>query len=68
MSDHETHNRIVPELFRRLIKETADEDECMVALESVVLGVMKFYRPNPKQAAEYLDIMTMAVIERMGTP
>lgn len=66
MSDHETHNRIVPEIFMRLVKETANEDECMVALESVILGVMKFYRPNPKHAAEYLDIMTMGVIERLG--
>ncbi len=59
------HNRLAPDLLIRLIKETEDEAAAMVVLESVILGVMLYYRPNPRSAAEYLDSMTAAVIERM---
>ena len=61
----ETHNRLVPELVERLIRETGSETDAMVALESIVLGVMLFYRPKPRHAGEFLDIMTTAVIDRM---
>ena len=37
----------------------------MVALESVVLGIMMFYRPKPREAGEFLDTMTAAIIERL---
>lgn len=61
----ESHNRIVPEIVTRLIKETDGESDCLVALESIVLGVMLFYRPNPRHAGEIMDNLTAAVIERM---
>ena len=61
----ESHNKLVPELLIRLVKETDGESDCMVALESLILGVMLFYRPKPLHAGEFLDSMTAAVIERM---
>lgn len=66
MSGPETHNRLAPELLKRLISETEGESAAMVVLESIILGVMLYYRPNVRHAAEYLDSMTTAVIERMG--
>jgi hypothetical protein len=59
------HNRLVPELITRLVKETDGESDAMVALESLIFGVMLFYRPKPSDAAEYLDMMTVQVLERM---
>ena len=61
----ESHNRIAPQIVRQLITESDGESDCMVALESVVLGVMLYYRPNPRHAGEFLDSMTTAIIERM---
>lgn len=29
------------------------------------LGVMLYYRPNPRHAGEFMDSMTAAVIDRM---
>jgi hypothetical protein len=60
------HNALAPILVADIIKGTASEADAMVLLESVVLGVMLFYRPNPKHAGEFLDSMTAAVIERMA--
>jgi hypothetical protein len=65
MTPSETHNRLAPELVKRLVSETDGESGAMVVLESVVLGVMLYYRPDPRHAAEFLDSMTAAVIERM---
>lgn len=65
MTPAESHNRLAPELVTRLIKETDGESNAMVVLESVVLGVMLYYRPNPRHAGEMMDSMTAAVIERM---
>lgn len=61
----ESHNRIAPEIVIKLVKECDGQDDCFVTLESVILGVMSYYAPNPRHAAEYLDSMTAAVIERM---
>lgn len=65
MSAHETHNRLAPDLLKRLISETTGESDAMVVLESIILGVMLYYRPKPLHAAEFLDSMTAAVIARM---
>lgn len=61
----ESHNRIVPEIIKKLVRESDGEADCMVALESIVLGVMLFYRPDPRHAGEFMDSMTAAIIERM---
>ena len=61
----ESHNRIVPEIVKQLIRESDGESDCMVALESVVFGVMLYYRPKPRHAGEMMDSMTAAVIERL---
>lgn len=65
MTPSENHNRLAPELTARLIKETGGESEAMVVLESVILGVMMFYAPTLREASEFLDSMTIDVIERM---
>ena len=62
----EWHNRIAPEIIARLVREADGESDCMVALESIVLGVMAFYRPRPRDAGEFLDMMTGQVIQRLG--
>jgi hypothetical protein len=37
----------------------------MAILESLTVGVLRFFRDDPHEAAEYLDAMTIAVIERL---
>lgn len=59
------HNRIAPQLVRDLLRGTDSESEACVVLESLILGVMRFYRPKPAQAAEFLDAITERVIGRM---
>jgi hypothetical protein len=66
MTPTERHNRLAPELVKKLISETDGESDAMVVLESVVLGVMLYFRPDPRHAGEFMDSMTAAVIERMG--
>ncbi|MBA4754601.1 MAG: hypothetical protein H2050_07205 [Sphingobium sp.] len=61
----ESHNRIVPEIVKMLVRESDGESDCMVALESVVLGIMLYYCPKPRHAGEFLDSMTASVIERL---
>lgn len=62
----ENHNRLAAELLERLIMEGRTEPECMAVLESLTVGVLRFFRPDPLEAAEYLDTMTIAVIERLN--
>lgn len=62
----EQHNILVPGILRDLTRNTGSEAEMMIALESVIVGVMLLNRPAPRQAAEFLDGMTMRVIERLG--
>lgn len=61
----ESHNRIVPEVLKALIRESDGEADAMVMLESLILGFMLYFRPDPRHAAEYLDMMTPQVLERM---
>lgn len=61
----ESHNRIVPEIVKKLVRESDGESDCMVALESVVFGIMLYYRPNPRHAGEMMDSLTAHVIERL---
>lgn len=66
MTPHERHNRLAPEIFALLTADGAGEADVMVVLESVILGVMLRFRPDPRHAGEYLDSMTTAVLERMS--
>ena len=66
MNSADKHNELAPELFMRLIKGAPVEADAMVILESVIFGVMIFFRPKPNEAAEFLDSMTARVIERMA--
>lgn len=61
----DTHDQLVPNLLRQLIETTTNEAEAMVVLESLTLGVMLYYRPDHRQASEFMDSMTASIIERM---
>lgn len=65
MTPSEIHNRLTPEILKRIVTQTGGESEAMVVMESVILGLMLYFRPRPQHAAEYLDVMTARVIERM---
>ena len=60
------HNQLAPELVKRIICETGNEVEAFIVLESIILGVMLYYRPKPRHASEFLDTITERVIGRMG--
>jgi hypothetical protein len=62
----EKHNQLSSALTLRLLVETETEARAMVVLESVVLGVMLRYRPQAREAAEFLDLLTQRVIDRMA--
>lgn len=65
MTSAEKHNQLAPELLTRLISETGSEADALIVLESVVLGVMLYYRPNWRHASEFLDVLTARVVGRM---
>lgn len=60
------HNRLAPELLTRLVRETDSEAQAMVVLESVLLGAMLYFRPDPRHAAAFMETITERVIERMA--
>lgn len=65
MTAHERHNALAREFVDKVLRETRTEAECMVVLESILLAAMLFHRPEPRHAGEFLDTMTMRVLERM---
>lgn len=65
MSPSDKHNKLAPELVVQLVKGTDCESDALVVLESVVFGALLYFRPNPRQAAEFLDVLTERVITRM---
>jgi len=59
-------NLVSTKLLIDLINGTnANEVDAMIVLENLTLGVMLTFRPDPLHAGEFMDSMTMAVIERM---
>ncbi|CDO35039.1 hypothetical protein [Novosphingobium sp. KN65.2] len=68
MSSLDRHNRNLRPILALILTEDGKlvpEAEAMALLETVVTGVMKAHRPHPRHAAEYLDLMTLNVIERL---
>ncbi|OYZ15605.1 MAG: hypothetical protein B7Y35_05935 [Sphingomonadales bacterium 28-64-96] len=65
MTAADRHNDLARRFCNEVLAGTSSAEECMVVLESIILGAMLFHQPNPRHAAEYLDAMTMRVIERM---
>jgi hypothetical protein len=61
----ESHNRLAPQILGQIVIGSGGESDAMVVLESIIFGLMQLYRPTPRHAAEYLDVMTAQVIERM---
>ncbi len=62
------HNKLAPEIFKRIIRETSSQSEAMVLLESIVLGVMMYHHPDPRHADEMLNNLSVAVLTRMTEP
>lgn len=62
----ENHNRLASQLLAKLIQESGSEAEAMVVLESLIMGVLLYFRPKPREAAVFLDSLTERVIERMA--
>ncbi|MBJ7446819.1 MAG: hypothetical protein JHC81_04730 [Brevundimonas sp.] len=60
------HNRLAPAIVRQIVEETDGEANAFALLESVVFGLMLYYRPNGGQANAFLDVMVGAVLERIG--
>lgn len=59
------HNEVVPEVVKRIIIASGCEADAFIMAESILLGVMLYYRPNRRHAAEFLDTITERVIGRM---
>ena len=66
MTGHKKHNEQVPIIVKQIVRTSATEAEAFAILESVVLGIAMFYRPDVREAGEFLDTLTAAVIERMN--
>lgn len=63
----ERSNALSQKLARDLIEGCeGNEIDAMVILENLMTGIMRAYRPDPRHAGEFMDTMTMAVIERLG--
>lgn len=66
MSATEDHNRLAPELLRRVVEGTGSPTEMMVVVESLVMGACLYAAGGkPRDAGLYLDQMTQAVTERL---
>ena len=65
MSPTDHINETAKRLFLDLSKSVDSEPDTMIVLESLLLGGMLRFRPNPRHAGEFLDTMTASVIDRM---
>lgn len=64
----ERHDRLAPEIFKQIVSETnRNEAEAMVIVESVLLGMLRFFRANdPRAQVLFLETMCEALVERIG--
>lgn len=62
------HNQLAPNLLIQLIEGTNySETEALVVLESITLGVLKYFRPNDARAQVlFLETMSEALVERIA--
>lgn len=68
MGESQRHNTVLRPILDLIVRDNdriVDESEALVILESVAVGLMRLYRSNPLHAAEYLDVLTERVLERM---
>lgn len=62
----ERHNAAAMAAARAIIEGgRRQEDLTMVILESTVAGVLGLLFPEPREAAEYLGVMTEQVLDRL---
>lgn len=62
----ERSNALSKQLATDLIKGVeGNEIDAFIVLENLLTGIMKAFRPDPRHAGEFMDSMTMAVIERL---
>jgi hypothetical protein len=64
----ERHNRLAPAIIKQIVRETDfRETEAMVIVESVLLGMLRFFRPDDARAQViFLETMCEALVERIG--
>lgn len=63
----EVHNRLAPELIKRIIAETDNPVEASIILESLIVGVMMAYHVPTRVAVPVLATILASVIERMDS-
>jgi hypothetical protein len=62
----ERSNALTKRLAQDLIEGVeGNEIDAMIILENLMTGIMRAFRPDPRHAGEFMDAMTMAVIERL---
>ena len=62
----ERSNALTKKLAKDLIEGVeGNEIDAFIILENLMTGVMRAYRPDPRHAGEFMDSMTIAVIERL---
>jgi hypothetical protein len=60
------HNRIAREAVSVIYRGVnGDEVQAMIIVESVVFGFLSITRSNPKEAVEFLDVMSERIVTRL---
>jgi hypothetical protein len=65
LAPHEKHNVVTDIIVRKLLSTFPDETDLMIALESVVLGVLASCTTDSVMFAAYLALITEGVQERL---
>jgi hypothetical protein len=61
------HNRLAPEILKRIVTETDSPEAAWVVLESVMLGMaLFFYDGEPRKGAAMLDEVLGQTLKRLG--
>lgn len=61
----ETHNRLAPQIFRQIMRETASGTDALIVVESVLLGILRAQAGSHRQAVAMLETLTERVVERL---
>lgn len=66
MGDYERYSELVPELFDRLTRGTADQQEALLVMETVFVCLFDHHKTSPRIAIEFMDTMTQRVMQRLA--
>jgi hypothetical protein len=64
MTEAEKHNAVVAKVVEELVHEFSDKATRLVALESIVLGVLASVAPTKPFFTYYLPLLAAGVLER----